>query len=468
MPTFQNWNGGNECFPSRIQTPTTTKAIQNIVQYACKHNKRIRVVGRGVHTYGYISMCDQGDIIMSLQNYNKVIDINLMAKTITAQAGIDLEDMIAKLEDRNVRLALRNMGEITKQCLGGVTATGTHGSGGGRGATEADSFSDQVVSFTIMECTPEATIHVIHKTTGTEEFKAMMTHLGTLAIVLEIELQLVDWYHLEWSSTDIGTFPQLSVETIKQRHNQVYSLAYTYFPATDEMVEVVRDLTNNTKESGISSDVIDDLVGILRQGASQVLQRFPGLIGPYAVLQKRTLLTLKGSDMWRKVLSQGDLWGGVNLTLTTDLEYAVPIDKTVKALACIREILRTQSTRVHSVVGIRFVRGSEALLACHYASSTSQVFSFLNVQLRTTKPDHCMVNEIQSKMMAMGGRPHWGKYNTTTRSMIESNRLWPQFNLKSFLAVKAKYDPNNILGNAYLDRALGLSKLFESAALEYP
>jgi hypothetical protein len=64
---------------------------------------------------------------------------------------------------------------------------------------------------------------------------------------------------------------------------------------------------------------------------------------------------------------------------------------------------------------------------------------------------------MQSKFFEMGGRAHWGKYNTTTRAMIDSNELWPSRNLKEFLKVKKKFDPKNVLGNKYLDQALGLS-----------
>ena len=96
------------------------------------------------------------------------------------------------------------------------------------------------------------------------------------------------------------------------------------------------------------------------------------------------------------------------------------------------------------------------LMACHYSSNQEDIFAYINVQFRTKRPNATIVQTIQARMMELGGRPHWGKYNTTTRKMIDENRLWPTQNIKGFLEVKQKYDPHNLLGNQYLDRALGL------------
>ncbi len=455
-PSFRNWNGSQKCRPGKIEYPRTTAEIKEIVQSAAQSGKRIRVVGRGVHTYGYISMCDSDDIILNLQYYNQVLIIDKNAKTVTAQAGIALEDILPHLESPKIRLALQNMGEITEQCLGGVTGTGTHGSGGGGPDGKPDSFSDQVLHYKIMECTKDAKVHIVSQ--GSPEFAALQTHLGAVAIILEVTIQLVDWYHLEWKTCAIGGLLELTTEKIETRYHQVYSLSYTYFPMIDEIVEVTRDNTNNTKESGIGADIKDDFVSTLRQGANRLLYLFPGLVEPYARVQKRALLTLKGSDMWRKVLSQGDLWGGINITLITDVEYALPIDRTLNALETIRKVFcnNHHARTMVAVVGVRFVRGSPALMACHFSNNKEDIFAYINVQFRTKKPRMAIINAIQARMMELGGRPHWGKYNTTTRKLIDDNTLWPAQNMKGFLDVKNKYDPHNMLGNQYLDNALGL------------
>jgi hypothetical protein len=166
--------------------------------------------------------------------------------------------------------------------------------------------------------------------------------------------------------------------------------------------------------------------------------------------------------MWRKVLSQGNLWGGVNLTIITNLEYALPLlgnnnSNVMTALEKIRTILGTYD-KIPSVIGIRCVKGSPALMACHYSSfPNEEVFAYINVQIRLKKPPTKLLHSIQSEVTKLGGRPHWGKYNTTSQQLISKYELWPASNLSMFRKVKKKYDPNNLLGNAYLDEALGLT-----------
>ena len=72
----------------------------------------------------------------------------------------------------------------------------------------ADSFSDQVVKYKIMECTPEARIHTVDR--SHPNFTSFQTHLGTLAIVLEVTLQLTDAYYLEWKSRLVGSLEEFA------------------------------------------------------------------------------------------------------------------------------------------------------------------------------------------------------------------------------------------------------------------
>jgi FAD/FMN-containing dehydrogenase len=205
-------------------------------------------------------------------------------------------------------------------------------------------------------------------------------------------------------------------------------------------------------------DVKDNFACTLREGATRWTRFCLCCVKPYSSVQKQALLSLKGTDMWRKVLTQGDLWGGINLSRLTEVEYCVPMKSVVAALGEARTILREDYSHVMSVVKIRFIKGSNALLACHNAFSPHDVFGFLNVQLRTKSPDPDILDKIQTKMMAFGGRPHWGSYNTTTRSTIDKNMLWPKENLEAFIEVKKTFDPKNILGNSHLDEVLWTSK----------
>ena len=395
-------------------------------------------------------MCDDGDVIVNLKHFNRVISVDKKNRTITAQAGCSLEDMMAALDKEG--LALVNMGEAIEQTLGGVTATATHGSGGGPAPSLPDSFSDQVVSYKIVDTTNNATVHTITREDN-EVFDAFMVHMGLLGVVVEVTLHLRDKYYLKWNVCDIGDVSNLKLDQMKQTYEKVFCLTYTFFPSTNQVVEIVRDLTDDTHESGVEGDIRDDFVNSLRQSNVVLLKCCPCCVEPYANVQKRALLSLSGnSDQWRKVLSQGDLWGGVNSTWKHDVEYALPFDKTLEALEVVRTILGEKAKKISTVVGIRFCRGSRGLMAPHFSADSKAIFSYIEVQFSTKQFNPRIPSILQNEMSKLGGRAHWGKTNYTTFDQISSFRLWPASNLNTFLDVKSQYDPDNLLGNFYTDK----------------
>ena len=450
LKTVTNWNGTSECHPSEVHFPSTIDEIQSIIRQTRHANKRLRIIGHRAHTWGLISMCDDGDVVVNLGHFNKVLSVDEKNRTITAQAGCSLEDMVATLEKEG--LALLNMGEATEQTLGGVTATATHGSGGGPAPSLPDSFSDQVVSYKIVDLTDNAAVHTITREDN-EVFDAFMVHLGLLGVVMEVTLQVRDEYYLKWNVRDIIDVSNLKLYQMKQTYDNVFSLTYTYFPSTNQVVEIVRDLTDNTHESGIESDIRDDFVSNLRQSNASLLKCCPCCVEPYANVQKRALLSLSGnSDQWGKVLPQGDLWGGAKVTWNYDVEYAFPFDMTLEALKVVRTILEEKTKKISTVVCIRFCRGSRGLMAPHFSTDRGDIFSYITVQFSTKQLDPRIPRILQNELSKLGGRAHWGKANSTTFDQISSYRLWPASNLNTFLDVKSQYDPDNLLGNSYTDR----------------
>ena len=445
-----NWNGTSQCHPSQVHYPSSIGEIQSIIRQTRSDNKRLRIIGHRAHTWGSISMCNDGDVIVNLKNFNKVLSVDRKNRTITAQAGCSLDDMMPTLEKE--RLALINMGEATEQTLGGVTATATHGSGGGPVPSLADSFSDQVVSYKVVDLTDKAAIHTVTREDD-EVFDAFMVHLGLLGVVVEVTLQLRSWFHLKWNVTDIGDVANLKLENMRRTYEDVFSLTYTYFPGTNQVVEIVRGVTDNSHESGVESDIRDDFVNNLRQGNAVLLKCCPCCVEPHANIQKRALFSLNGnSDQWRKVLSQGNLWGGVNFTWNYDVEYAVPFAKTLEAIKIVRGVLEEKAKSMSTVVGIRFCRGSRGLLAPHFSTSPRDIFAYIEVQFSTKQLDPRIPMVLQNELSKLGGRAHWGKDNSTTFDQISSNRLWPEANLNTFLDVKSQYDPDGLLGNYYTDK----------------
>jgi D-arabinono-1,4-lactone oxidase len=64
------------------------------------------------------------DHLISLDKYNKILNVDKEARQVTVQAGIRLWQLADELEKYG--LAFQNLGTIKKQSIAGAISTGTH------------------------------------------------------------------------------------------------------------------------------------------------------------------------------------------------------------------------------------------------------------------------------------------------------------------------------------------------------
>jgi len=494
VQTLTNYSGTSKCRPSAVHYPTTTLEIQTIIRQARTANRRIRTVGcidggssvgssNQSRTRGSLSMCDDGDIIICMQNYNKIVNLDVQNRTITAQAGCTVDDMIPSL--RREGLALPNIipddadyALRRQQGIGDLTAVGTtsHGSSDGRGGRNGGrsdySFGDLVVSYKICDLTDHATVHTIRADDDDNDdssFHAFGVHLGLLAVVLEVTLTLRRSYRVRWNVRDVGNVSDLTLDRMRQRRRDyddgdAHGIAYTYFPSTGQVVEIIRTYADDDDDddtaAGKRPDVQADFTNTLRKGNSTLLRKCcPFCVEPYSDVQKRALLSLSGStNEWSTALSLGDLWGGNRPEMDHRMEYACPFDKALEALKLIRDVLDEKARKIPSIVCLRFCRGSKSLLAPHYSSSSTDLFVYIEVQLQTRNLNPRIPLVMQNELAKLRCRAHWGKENSTTHDLIASCQLWPVSNVNNFLDVKSQYDPDDVLGNIYTDRIFSRGK----------
>src|SRR5260370_8797799 len=81
---WTNWGGTYSCSPTRIESPTSEDEIAAIVRAAVERGEHVKVIGSG-HSFTDIG-CTDGCLI-KLDRYNKVIDVDRDAPTLTAHAG---------------------------------------------------------------------------------------------------------------------------------------------------------------------------------------------------------------------------------------------------------------------------------------------------------------------------------------------------------------------------------------------
>jgi L-gulonolactone oxidase len=182
---FKNWSDRYRCTPYQFDYPTNTLEVVSAVHKAAKNAAKIRVFGSG-HSPNDIAMSDEALIVTT--KLNRVLAINNSAKTVTAQAGITLNELNQLLA--KYKLALPNLGSISAQTLGGAIATATHGTGLNYGV-----LSTLIKSMTLV--TSQGEILSLSKHDNPRLFKAAQCSLGALGIVTAVELQVCDAFDLE-------------------------------------------------------------------------------------------------------------------------------------------------------------------------------------------------------------------------------------------------------------------------------
>jgi FAD binding domain len=176
---WKNWTANYEVRPQRWVEPRSEAELSDIVQNA----KNLRVVGGG-HSFNDGPLCD--DTLVSLDAMNRVLSIDLQARTARIQAGIRLRDLNKLLYSKGLGLPM--LGPTDAQSVGGLVATDLHSIGRDHGF-----LSEQVLSLRVMDAAGQS--RTVRR--GDDLFHAVFGAIGTCGIVTELELQVVPAFRLE-------------------------------------------------------------------------------------------------------------------------------------------------------------------------------------------------------------------------------------------------------------------------------
>ncbi|KAL2871954.1 D-arabinono-1,4-lactone oxidase [Aspergillus lucknowensis] len=173
--------------PELYIRPQSITEIQKVVNLARRSRRRLVVVGSG-HSPSDLT-CTSAWMV-SLDDFNRIIDVDTKTGIVTVEAGIRLRDLGALLDDK-YGLMLSNLGSIDSQSIGGVFATGTHGSSLVHGL-----LSECIVSLTLMLANGQL---VRCSTTNNQAlFRAALISLGALGIVVEVSLRAEPSFKIAW------------------------------------------------------------------------------------------------------------------------------------------------------------------------------------------------------------------------------------------------------------------------------
>lgn len=423
---WRSWSGDYVAQPQHFRYPASE---DELCQTLVDAERLVRVVGGG-HSFNAGSLSD--DTMISLDDYDRILELNVEAKTARVQAGIRLRDLNAALWD--AKLALPVLGSTDAQSIGGLVGSDLHGTGRDHGF-----LSEQLLSLRVIAA--DGTARTVKR--GDPLFHAAIGGLGCCGVVAEVELALVDAYHLAMASQMVDRQQtEGEVEALLQAHEH---LSFYYVSGSDEG-EAIRMHTWNRTTAPISehweqhklrSEIADFAVSAF----------FPNVAELLADVDEDSWLSNTLIPDHGLVMPSSRGFGRRLFYRHDEIEYGVPYERYQECLAEVLALLRKRD--FFSVIEVRFTPDkSQALLGPGVGRRTAYIE--LATPLAQQRGEiYAMVETI---MRRHGGQPHLGKKtNMIAQDMLETyGERFAQFQ-----EVRNQQDPSGKFLNAFCRQLFG-------------
>jgi len=205
---FTNWAKTFRCKPQRVFAPTTVEQCRAIMELARREGARLHPVGVGhspsdlACTNGWLLRMAgvKGFIIVGVPLVLNASRLPLQSDkkqmTATFLGGTTLHEVHSSLQKCDPPLALRNIGSISDQTIGGLISTASHGSG-----VTFPVLSQHVRSLKLALPLPGSPIVRVSPTEDQELFKSTLCGLGATGLILEVEIEVEDAFRLRETKT---------------------------------------------------------------------------------------------------------------------------------------------------------------------------------------------------------------------------------------------------------------------------
>lgn len=404
--------------------------LAQAIERAADRGLRVRAAGAG-HSFSDIA-CSDG-MLLRLDGLADVLDVDTSSGLVRTQAGISIRELSRRLDAHG--LAMENLGDIDAQSVAGAISTATHGTG-----ARLRNIAAQVVELTLvladgstLVCSPER---------DAELFRAARVGLGALGVVAEVTLRCVPAFTLR--GVDAPAPLAETLERFEQLALGNDHFEFFVFPYAD----VALTRTNNRSEqppqprTRLNAYVNDVLLTNHAFGLfCRAGRRLPGLIPQI----NRLVTRLAGRS--ERVERSAAIFASPRLVRFTEMEYALPRERTPEAVAQVLEMIEQRGLAVPFPIEVRTVAADDALLS----TAADRDSGYVAVHMFEGMEWQPYFRAVEAIMDQLGGRPHWGKRHFQTAATLRARYpAWDRFQ-----AVRARLDPDGRFANAWTERVLG-------------
>ena len=422
---WSNWSGGVVCKPKQIVRPKNEVDLAAAIRTGAAP---VRVPGTG---HSFTPLNATGGTIVDLSAFDELKGFDPVAQVATFGAATPLWKIGPLIHP--LGLALKNMGDIDRQTLGGVVGTGTHGTGPALG-----SFSAEVAGFRLLLASGE----ILHcsPTENEEIFAAGRCSIGALGVMLEIAMKVRGTYKLAEKNFLLPLdelWSKLDDLVASNRHFEFF-----WFPYAD--VAVCKTLNESDASAPEPRSAEYMQARGEKRAADASMFEWINEVLPYApfFLRRAHRLFSGGMSAGDRVRWSHEILPSPRTTRFNEMEYAVPYEKGPDTIRKIVGEIRKRRINTGFPIEFRTVAADDVWLSPFYQrkSATIAVHQYHRVN---TGP---LFDMCESIFRSVEGRPHWGKRHTRTRE--EFTELYPKF--EAFRDLRHRLDPTDRFLNSHL------------------
>jgi L-gulonolactone oxidase len=391
---------------------------------------RVRVSGSG-HSFGDIVATD--GVLLGLERMSDVLEVDRASALVRVGGGITIRRLNQRLAEHG--LALENLGDIDAQSIAGAISTATHGTG-----ERLRNISSQVLALTLVLA--DGSVLECSEDRDPEVFRAARVGLGALGVIAEVTLRCVQAFRLH--GVDASAPLEQTLERFQELSSANDHFEFYVFPHT----RTALTRTNNRTESparprGRSSAYANEV--LLTNHAFECFCKLGRRVPSQIPRINRLLTILAGSSS--RVDRSDRIFVSPRLVRFTEMEYALPLERTIEAVRGVLELVRREGFAVPFPIEVRTVAGDDALIS----TAADRDSGYVAVHMYRGMVFEPYFRAVEALMSDLDGRPHWGK-----RHFQSAATLRPRYpNWERFQAVRRRLDPHGRFTNAHIERVLG-------------
>lgn len=462
--------------------PETYPQVQKIVARAAEENLHVKVIGTAHSTN--TQLCTDG-VIISTEKLNRIIGIERFEgnETVVVEPGVTERELTDWLHSRGRSIGYGLVGYrgIT---VGGLTATGAHGSSPKHSALLSSSIQS------LLMVTADGQLAEFSLGTSNDQlFKALRTHLGMFGVVVQMRIKIRPQFNLDTQinfESDSSLLRSNPLELVKDcDFGQIH-----WFPSTKKIMKTCGMETTKATDDGAENIYLNPYIPPELVVPYKVAFHFGACSSTFNALYEKLRFTVA---KWQpplvkrngngKLVNTTRAIGSSHRVLSSELgllhetlivrdwEVAIPQSQIAAAMKGLKRYFSDKELSLPITgVYLRFTPVEETTLISNAVGDglfkKGEIATFIEFPSYypigfpvDKKEPYSRLYEGAIKLLIekYHGRPHWGKNNEAVfkahRSTGNEKAIVAQFK-----KLVESLDPNGLFSNDYQELILGGTK----------